>query len=159
MTFSIRTAQKEDMPQVLELIQELAIYEKEPNAVEITVSDLEHYGFGSQPAFHCFVAEMNQNIAGIALVYTRFSTWKGKALHLEDLIVRESFRGHGLGKALLDEVVTYGKKIKAKRICWEVLDWNEPAITFYEKNGANVMRDWDVVQLDEVGMENYLSKL
>ncbi|RSK39678.1 GNAT family N-acetyltransferase [Mangrovimonas spongiae] len=159
MTFSIRTAQKKDMPQVLELIQELAVYEKEPDAVEIAVSDLEHYGFGLQPAFHCFVAEINNSIVGMALVYKRFSTWKGQALHLEDLIVKQNSRGNGLGKALLDEVVKYGKKLGVKRICWEVLDWNEPAITFYEKNGANVMRDWDVVQLDESGIENYLSKL
>ena len=159
MTFSIRTAQKEDMPQILELIQELAVYEKEPDAVEVTVSDLEHYGFGPQPAFHCFVAETNQVIVGMALVYIRFSTWKGKALHLEDLIVNQDARGNGLGKALLDEVVKFGKSLGVKRICWEVLDWNEPAITFYEKNGANVMRDWDVVQLDENGIKNYLSKL
>lgn len=159
MTFTIRSANKGDMPQVLELIQALAIYEKEPDAVEVTVSDLEHYGFGPKPAFHCFVAEVEQEIVGIALVYMRFSTWKGPVLHLEDLIVNQDMRGYGLGKALLDEVVKYGKTLGVKRICWEVLDWNAPAIAFYEKNGAKVMRDWDVVQLDENGIEQYLSTL
>ncbi|GGH45331.1 GNAT family acetyltransferase [Mangrovimonas yunxiaonensis] len=159
MTFTIRSANKGDMPQVLELIQALAVYEKEPDAVEVTVSDLEHYGFNPKPAFHCFVAEVEQEIVGIALVYMRFSTWKGPVLHLEDLIVNQDMRGYGLGKALLDEVVKYGKTLGVKRICWEVLDWNAPAIAFYEKNGAKVMRDWDVVQLDENGIEQYLSTL
>ncbi|MBR9758233.1 MAG: GNAT family N-acetyltransferase [Algicola sp.] len=159
MTFTIRSANKGDMPQVLELIQALAVYEKEPDAVEVTVSDLEHYGFSPKPAFHCFVAEVEQEIVGIALVYMRFSTWKGPVLHLEDLIVNQDMRGYGLGKALLDEVVKYGKTLGVKRICWEVLDWNAPAIAFYEKNGAKVMRDWDVVQLDENGIEQYLSTL
>ncbi|MGG5486942.1 GNAT family N-acetyltransferase [Meridianimaribacter sp. CL38] len=159
MEFTIRSANKTDMPQVLELINELAVYEKEPDAVEITVNDLENYGFGNQPAFHCFVAEAEKNIAGIALVYTRFSTWKGKVLHLEDLIVKQDKRGYGLGGALLDEVVKYGQKLNVKRVSWEVLDWNEPAIDFYEKKGANVMRDWDVVHLDEQAIKNYISKL
>lgn len=159
MDFTIRKAEKEDMSQVLELINELAIYEKEPDAVEVTVTDLEEKGFGKQPAFQCFVAESNKKINGIALVYKRFSTWKGEVLHLEDLIVSEQMRGKGLGAALLDEVVKYGKQLGVKRISWEVLDWNEPAIDFYEKKGANVMRDWDVVHLTEQGIENYLSKL
>ena len=159
MDFTIRKAEKEDMSQVLELINELAIYEKEPDAVEVTVTDLEEKGFGKQPAFQCFVAESNKKIHGIALVYKRFSTWKGEVLHLEDLIVSEQMRGKGLGAALLDEVVKYGKQLGVKRISWEVLDWNEPAIDFYEKKGANVMRDWDVVHLTEQGIENYLSKL
>lgn len=159
MDFTIRKAEKEDMSQVLELINELAIYEKEPDAVEVTVTDLEEKGFGKQPAFQCFVAESNKKINGIALVYKRFSTWKGEVLHLEDLIVSEQMRGKGLGAALLDEVVKYGKQLGVKRISWEVLDWNEPAIDFYEKKGANVMRDWDIVHLTEQGIENYLSKL
>lgn len=159
MTFSIRPSKKQDMPQVLKLIQELAVYEKEPDAVEVTVADLEHYGFGTQPQFQCFVAEIEQQIIGMALVYTRFSTWKGTVLHLEDLIVNQKMRGKGIGKALLDEVVKYAKTLGVKRISWEVLDWNEPAIIFYENHGANVMRDWNVVHLDENGIKNYLSKL
>jgi len=159
MTFNIRHANKSDMPHVLKLIKELAIFEKEPDAVEVTVSDLENDGFGNNPAFHCFVAEVNNNIEGMALIYYRYSTWKGKTLHLEDLIVSESMRGSGIVSALLDEVVKYGARLRVRRITWEVLDWNEPAIVFYEKNGANVMRDWNVVHLDEQGIKNYISKL
>jgi len=159
MNFIIRKAVKKDMPQVLELIKELAIFEKEPDAVEITISDLENDGFGSNPQFQCFVGEVNNKIKGIALVYNRYSTWKGRALHLEDLIVSEQSRGTGLGTALLDEVIKYGHSLGVKRINWEVLDWNEPAIAFYEKKGAKVMRDWDVVQLSEKGMKQYISKL
>lgn len=159
MTFTIRNANKNDMPQVLSLIKELAIFEKEEHAVEVTVNDLEQDGFGDNPAFHCFVAEVNNKIEGIALVFQRYSTWKGKALHLEDLIVSEAMRGSGMGSALLDEVVKYGHDLGVKRINWEVLDWNEPAIIFYEKKGANVMRDWNVVHLNEQGIKNYISKL
>ena len=159
MNFTIRTATKNDMPQVLNLIKELAVFEKEPDAVEVTLTDLEHDGFGKNPAFHCFVAEVNGTIEGMALVYNRYSTWKGKALHLEDLIVSEAMRGTGIGSALLDEVVKYGYELGVKRINWEVLDWNEPAIVFYEKNGANVMREWNVVHLNEQAIKNYISKL
>ena len=95
----------------------------------------------------------------MALVYKRYSTWKGEVLHLEDLIVSESQRGKNLGTLLLDKVVAYGKSLGVKRISWEVLDWNEPAINFYENKGANVMRDWDVVHLDEKAIENYLKKI
>lgn len=157
--FTIRNAKKGDMAQVLGLIQELAVFEKEPDAVEVTVKDLEQDGFGEHPAFHCFVAEVNSRIEGIALVYHRYSTWKGKAIHLEDLIVSESMRGTGIGTALLDEVIKYGHNLGVKRINWEVIDWNEPAIAFYEKKGANVMRDWDVVQLSEEGIKNYIANL
>lgn len=159
MTFTIRTAQKSDMHQVLLLIKELAHFEKEANAVEITAKDLQKDGFNDNPAFHCFVAEVNDKIEGIALVYNRYSTWKGKSLHLEDLIVSQKMRGSGLGTALLDEVVKYGHQLGVKRINWEVLDWNEPAIAFYEKKGAEVKRDWDVVHLNEQGIKNYISKL
>lgn len=155
----IRSAKKEDMPRVLELIKALAVFEKEPHAVEVTLSDLETDGFGTHPKFECFVAEVDHNIEGIALVYNRYSTWKGEVLHLEDLIVNEEKRGLGLGTLLLDEVVRYGHQKKVRRISWEVLDWNEPAIKFYEQKGANVMRDWDVVQLNEEGIKNYLSNI
>jgi ribosomal protein S18 acetylase RimI-like enzyme len=92
-------------------------------------------------------------------VYERFSTWEGPVLHLEDLIVQEAQRGQGIGTALLDRVVCYGQELKVKRISWEVLDWNEPAIKFYESKGAIVKRDWDVVQLDEKGIKDYIAKL
>ncbi|WP_299115096.1 GNAT family N-acetyltransferase [uncultured Winogradskyella sp.] len=154
-----RPATKQDMPRVLELIKELAVFEKEPEAVEITLSDLEHDGFGEQPKFKCFIVEVKNKVEGLALVYPRYSTWKGKTLHLEDLIVSKTSRSKGLGTMLLDAVVKYGHSIGVKRISWEVLDWNESAIAFYEKKGANVMRDWDVVQLDENGIKNYLGNI
>nr|WP_273569058.1 GNAT family N-acetyltransferase [Maribacter sp. Hal144] len=159
MDFSIRQARIDDMPQLLGLIKELAVFEKESNAVEVTVENLKRDGFGKQKLFHCFVAEFENKIVGMALVYPRYSTWKGPVIHLEDLIVSEKMRGSGLGTALLNEVVKYGAAQGVKRISWEVLDWNDPAIKFYESKGARVMRDWDVVQLDEAGIKNYLSKL
>ncbi len=159
MSISVRKAQKDDMKAVLKLITELAIFEKEPNAVEVTVADLERDGFGKKPAFHCFVAEIQNNIVGIALVYMRYSTWKGAVLHLEDLVVSQNVRGQGIGTILLNEVVKYGQQLGVKRISWEVLDWNEPAITFYEQKGAHVMRDWDVVHLNEKAIQKYLSNI
>lgn len=159
MSISVRVAQKGDMKVVIKLINELAVFEKEPKAVEITATDLERDGFGENPVFHCFVAENRTNIVGIALVYMRYSTWKGSVLHLEDLVVSQAMRGQGIGTILLDEVVKYGNQLGVKRISWEVLDWNEPAITFYEQKGANVMRDWNVVHLNEKAIKEYLLNL
>lgn len=159
MNYHIRKAKPTDLQHILDLIVELAVFEKEPNAVEVTVDELMSSGFGVRPDFTCFVAEINTKIVGIALVYTRFSTWKGRVLHLEDLIVSEVMRGQGIGSALLDQVVRFADELKVKRISWEVLDWNTPAIEFYEAKGADVKRDWDVVHLNEEGIKNYLSKL
>lgn len=159
MKYSIRESVEGDMPQVLKLIQELALFEKEEHAVEVTVADLKKDGFGVKKLFHCFVAEHENKIVGMALVYPRYSTWKGTVIHLEDLIVNEKYRGTGIGSALLTEVVKYGHDLGVKRISWEVLDWNEPAITFYESKGANVMRDWDVVQLNQEGIQNFINNL
>ena len=156
MSIEIRSARKEDMKEVLGLIRELAVFEKEPDAVEVDVEQLEADGFGPQPKFHCFVAARGNQILGMALVYPRYSTWKGPALHLEDLIVTEEARGIGLGTALLTEVIRYAKSIGVKRVGWEVLDWNQPAIDFYKSRGARILRDWDVVQLDEDGIDRYL---
>ncbi len=158
MEIHIRDAVKADMGQVHDLITELAVFEKEPNAVKVTVSDLEKDGFGTKPKFHCFVAEAENKVVGIALVYPRYSTWSGPVVHLEDLIVTQAMRGKGVGSVLLNKVVEYGVEKGVKRISWEVLDWNEPAIKFYESKGARVMRDWDVVQLDELGMKKFLVK-
>lgn len=158
MEYTIRPAQEADMSEVLRLVQELAVYEKEGNAVEVTVDDLIRDGFGDRKLFHCFIGEVDGEIVGMALIYERYSTWKGPVIHLEDLIVTKRMRGSGLGSALLAEVVKYSHQLGVKRICWEVLDWNEPAIKFYESKGANVMRDWDVVQLDQAGIKNFLEK-
>lgn len=159
MDVIIRPAQKGDMPGALKLIKELAVFEKEPDAVEVTLKDLENDGFGTNPVFHCFVAEIEKNIVGMALIYHRYSTWKGRIIHLEDLIVNQDMRGRGIGTALLDEVVKYAHQLGARRINWEVLDWNEPAIHFYESKGAKVLREWDVVHLDEQGINNYIANL
>jgi len=152
----VRTAVKDDMVDVIRLINELASFEKEPNAVEVDENQLIEDGFGKNKLFHCFVVEDNNNVVGMALVYPRYSTWKGPVLHLEDLIVTEKYRGSGLGTKLLTAVVEYGHQLGVKRISWEVIDWNEDAIRFYESKGAKVMRDWDVVQLNEQGIKNYL---
>lgn len=159
MDFIIRNATKHDMSAVLNLIIELAIFEEEPDAVEVTNESLISDGFGDNPAFKCFVAEVNNKIIGAAIVYNRFSTWKGKILHLEDLIVNQSMRGHGIGSALLDEVVKHGYSLGVKRINWEVISWNEGAIKLYERKGAKVLRDWNVVHLDENGINNYIANL
>lgn len=153
----VREAIKNDMPQVLELIKELAIFEKEPDAVEVTVQDLEREGFGENPLFNCFVAEMDDEVVGAALVYFRFSTWKGRTLHLEDLIVKEAKRGNGIGEALYKKVMHFAFDRGLKRVAWDVLDWNTGAIRFYERSGANIVKDWRVVHMDEKGLKNYIN--
>lgn len=155
----IRKAVKEDMPQVLELIQELATFEKEPDAVVVTVEDLVRDGFSENPLFYCFVAEVGIEIIGIAFYYYRYSTWKGKTIHLEDLIVKENKRGSGAGFALYSGIIQQGKRDNVRRIEWNVLDWNTPAIEFYEKTGAKVLDDWRVVQMDETAISNFIKNL
>jgi len=158
MNHHIRKATKSDMPQVLRLIQELANYEKAPEAVAITLEDLERDGFGNRPLFHCLVAEVEGQVRGMALFYFRYSTWKGKTVHLEDLIVERAFRGKGLGMELYEKVVEFAKSEKVKRIEWVVLDWNSSAIEFYKKTGATVFEDWDTVQFDEASYLRFLEK-
>lgn len=145
------------MTQVLMLIKELAVFEKEPRAVEISVADLEREGFGENPLFTCFVAEMDREIVGIALIYYRFSTWKGRTIHLEDLIVKEAKRSKGIGEALYKKVMEYAHDRGLKRVSWEVLDWNTDAIRFYERSGASIVKDWRVVHMDETGLKNYIN--
>ena len=153
---NIRRGKAEDMVGVLDLIQELAIFENEPDAVLISADDLVRDGFGENPLFNVFVAEVDSEIVGIALYYYRYSTWKGKTIHLEDLVVKDKMRGTCLGYALYSEIIKHGKKDQVRRIEWNVLDWNTPAIDFYEKSGAKVLRDWDVVQMDEAGINDFL---
>ena len=158
MEIIIRDALQEDMTAVHGLITELAVFEKEPEAVEVSIEDLERDGFGEQPLFHCFVAEVDNQMAGIALVYPRYSTWRGPVVHLEDLIVTQSMRGKGVGTSLLERVMEYGLEQGVRRIGWEVLDWNTPAIRFYENCGATIRKDWKVVQMDAQAMKNYLKR-
>ncbi|WP_228852740.1 GNAT family N-acetyltransferase [Aegicerativicinus sediminis] len=159
MEFSIRQGNKGDMPAVLSLIKDLAIFEKEPDAVVVTLEDLERDGFSDNPLYKCWVAEVGGKVIGLALVYDRYSTWKGRAIHLEDLIVKQEYRGNGIGSALLDTVVSYGHNEKVRRISWEVLDWNTPAIELYKKKGGRILEEWRVVQLDEKGIEVYLDSI
>ena len=153
---NIRKGTIEDMPRVLELIHELAVFEKQPDAVEVTVADLERDGFGNNPLFQILVAESDGEIPGIALFYNRFSTWKGKTIHLEDLIVSEKYRGSGIGMKLYKAVMEEAKKQNVRRVEWNVLDWNTPAVSFYEKTGAVVFKDWLVAQMDEKGLTDFL---
>jgi GNAT superfamily N-acetyltransferase len=155
----IRKGTPDDMPAVLNLIKELAIFEKEPNAVVINVADLLRDGFGESPLFHTFVAEVDNQIIGTALYYYRYSTWKGRTIHLEDLIVKEDKRGSGVGFALYSEIIRQGKRDNVRRIEWNVLDWNTPAIEFYEKSGAKILNDWLVAQMDETAISNFLVNL
>ncbi|NQV77238.1 MAG: GNAT family N-acetyltransferase [Lutibacter sp.] len=158
MNFKIRKGEITDMPSVLVLIKELAHFEKEPDAVIVTVADLERDGFGANPLFKTFVAEQDDKIVGMALFYARYSTWKGPTIHLEDLIVTKSKRGLNIGSALYKKVIEYGYNKGVKRVEWNVLDWNEPAIIFYESTGASVLRDWDTAQIHRDEMKKYLNK-
>jgi len=153
LSLKIRKANQEDLSSVLQLIKELAIFENEPNAVEVTLKELTNDFFNE--SFSCLVAEQQNKIVGIALYYHRYSTWKGKTIHLEDLMVTQSQRGKGVGKALLNEVVSIARKTNLRRVEWNVLDWNTPAIDFYKSVGATVFNDWLVVQLDEKGINKY----
>lgn len=139
---NIRKGINSDLPQVLLLIKELAIYEKAEQEVTLTVDELEKDGFGAQPLFKFFVAESEHNIIGIALYYIKYSTWKGKCVFLEDLIVTASHRKFGIGKKLFNEVIKVAKEIKAERMEWQVLDWNEPAINFYKSFNTNFDAEW-----------------
>lgn len=159
MSIRIREGVKEDMPAVWKLVKELAQFEKETNEVDVTVSDLERDGFEGTPLFKCFVAEHKEVIVGMALFYPRYSTWKGPTIHLEDLIVTKEKRGLKIGSALYQKVIEYGHEQGVKRIEWAVLDWNEPAIEFYEKTGATVLRDWDTVQMNESAIKAYIKTL
>lgn len=155
MDITIRKAKKEDMSRVHELIMELAIYEKLPQEVEINLSDLVNDGFGEKPLFHCFVAEINSTVEGMAIIYNRYSTWKGKTVHLEDLIVTKNMRNKGIGALLLDKVILFGKEMSVKRISWEVIDWNKKAIKFYERKGAKLISDWSIIHLNKEAIKNY----
>jgi GNAT superfamily N-acetyltransferase len=153
---NIRKGNQDDMQAVLGLIQELADFEKEPDAVLITVADLVRDGFGANPLFQVFVAEVESEIVGIALYYYRYSTWKGKTIHLEDLVVKDKMRGTGLGYALYSEIIKQAKKDNVRRIDWNVLDWNTTAIQFYENSGAKVLDEWRVAQMDEAAINHFV---
>lgn len=138
----IRKAEKKDCVRLLELIQELADYEKAPQEVTVTLEHFEESGFGEKPVWWAFVAEMNGKVEGFALYYIRYSTWKGQCLYLEDFLVTEKLRGQGAGKLLFDRVIEEAKERGYNRMVWQVLDWNEPAINFYKKYNATLDPEW-----------------
>lgn len=154
----VREAIKSDYPRVLELITELAVFENEPDAVEVTVKELQDHASATPSLFTCFVGEYDGIIEGIALCYPRFSTWKGKTIHLEDLIVTEKMRGKGLGKALYDRVLQYALKEKVRRVEWVVLEWNKNAVDFYKSTGATIIPGWHLAQMDGKSLAEYLGK-
>jgi len=156
MGFIIRKGTERDMKSVLNLINELAIFEKEPDAVEITVENLINDGFSDNPKFKTFVAEENNAIIGIALFYERYSTWKGKTIHLEDLIVTKQRQKIGAGMALYTAVLKYAYENDFNRVAWEVIDWNTNAIGFYKSTGATYLNDWSVVQMNKKNLKKFV---
>ncbi|TMI86013.1 MAG: GNAT family N-acetyltransferase [Bacteroidetes bacterium] len=142
MTINIRPAVKEDCPGLLELVQELATYERAPNEVTVTLEHFIESGFGEKPVWWAFVAEVQGEVVGFALYYIRYSTWKGQAMYLEDILITNDWRGKGIGKLLFDQLIEEAKEKKFNRIIWQVLDWNEPAINFYKKYNAEVDGSW-----------------
>lgn len=142
MNIVVRKSTKEDMPAVHALICELALFEKAPGEVSNTIEDMIDDGFGQHPVFHCLVAVENETVYGMAIYHLKYSTWKGKGVYLDDIVVTESMRGKGIGKLIFDEVIQEAKKMKAKQLHWQVLDWNEPAIQFYKKYDASFDGEW-----------------
>lgn len=139
----VRRAVKEDCPRLLELIKELAVYEKAPNEVTVSLDHFIDSGFGENPVWWSFVAEENGIIPGFALFYIRYSTWKGQRMYLEDIIVTEEARGRGIGKLLMERLIEEAKEKKFSGMMWQVLEWNEPAINFYKKYyNANFDDEW-----------------
>lgn len=139
---SLRKGIPDDIPELLNLIKELATYEREPDAVVVTEEILLEDGFGDNAIFDFLVAEKEGKVAGIALYYTKYSTWKGRCLYLEDIIVKESERMNGIGSLLLKELIKISEKAGVKRLEWQVLDWNEPAINFYKKHKTIIDVEW-----------------
>lgn len=152
----IRSGRKQDLPRVLELVRELAEYERAPHEVTNTVRLMEADGFGINPVFGFFVAEKDGAIVGLSLYYWRYSTWKGRRLYLEDIIVTESERGHGIGKLLFDRTMKKTLEENCTGMMWQVLDWNEPAINFYRKYGAKLDNEWTNCHLEATQIEDLL---
>jgi len=142
MDILIRRAKKTDCVRLLELIQELAVYEKAPEEVTVTLAHFEESGFGKNPVWWAFVAEVSGVVVGMALYYIRYSTWKGQRMYLEDILVTEEMRGKKIGSLLFDQLIQEAEEKKLKGMNWQVLDWNEPAINFYKKYNASFDPEW-----------------
>jgi GNAT superfamily N-acetyltransferase len=148
MEIQIRYAVETDCPRMMELIHELAVFEKAPEQVTVSDDHFRQSGFGPNPVWWAFVAEVNGRVEGMALYYVRYSTWKGQRMYLEDIIVTEKMRGIGLGKMLFDKLVEEAKTKNFSGMVWQVLDWNEPAINFYKKYRASFDPGWINCSID-----------
>jgi len=155
MNITLRTAKKEDCPRLLELINELALFERAPHEVTVTLQEFEDAGFGNDSVWKAFVAEDNDIIVGFALYYVRYSTWKGCRLYLEDLLVTESYRGKGIGKLLFERVIKETQEMGFSGMVWQVLDWNEPAIKFYNKYSPVIEGGWLNAALSKERLLNF----
>lgn len=157
--YTLREGKIEDLPRVLELINELALYEKAPEQVTNTLEMMEADGFGKNPVFGMFVCVKDETaeIVGIAIFYYRYSTWKGKRIYLEDLVVTESERGNGAGKLLFDRIMLKGLEENCTGMMWQVLDWNAPAINFYKKYGATLEAGWLNAHLQDFEMKKAIT--
>lgn len=142
MIITIRKAERKDCVRLLQLIRELADYEKAPAEVTVTLEHFEESGFGEKPVWWAFVAEFDGRVEGLALYYIRYSTWKGQCIYLEDFLVTEKLRGQGAGRLLFDRVIAAAKEKGMTRIVWQVLEWNEPALNFYRKYNATLDPEW-----------------
>lgn len=156
MNTTIRIGKKEDLPRVLELVKELAAFERAAHEVSNTVALMEEDGFGENPIYGFFVAESKNIIVGISLYYWRYSTWKGKRLYLEDIVVTESERGKGTGKLLFDRTLQHALDQNCSGMMWQVLDWNEPAINFYKKYESKLDGEWINCTLEKDQIEKLL---
>ena len=149
MNFNIRRAQREDCSAMLELIRELAVYEKAPDEVTVNPLHFEESGFGLNPVWWAFVVEnQEKKVVAFALYYIRYSTWRGQVMYLEDILVTETMRGKCIGKMLIERLIQEAKEKDFKKISWQVLDWNEPAINFYKKFGAKFDPEWVNVTIE-----------
>lgn len=142
MEYRIRKGTPQDIPDTFRLIKELAAYEKAADEVKTSIESMLEDGFGENPAFQLLVATVNDHVVGIALYFSHYSTWKGRCLYLDDLVVEEKYRGNGIGEALIQALMEEARKMKAKRMLWQVLDWNEPAIKFYKRLNATLDGEW-----------------
>jgi GNAT superfamily N-acetyltransferase len=158
MNAVIREARLADCSRILELINELAVYERAPEEVTVTLAEFEDAGFGQKPVWKAFVAEVDETIVGFALYYVRYSTWKGCRLYLEDFIVTDSHRGKGIGKQLFDTIVLEAHEKGFNGMTWQVLDWNEPALNFYKKYEAGVEAGWLNGSLSKQQLASYYEK-
>lgn len=152
-TTKIRAATAADVPKILQLIRGLAEYERAPNEVTITEAELLRDGFGDRPLYECLIAELDAELVGMALFFPIYSTWKGASIHLEDLFVLPRARGLGIGKALLMRVGAIAKERGCARLQWDVLDWNQPAIDFYQSLGAKFMHEWRIMRVTGEALE------